>query len=149
LKLHRLLPALAALLAACTTTARSDEVLAVLHAQQEAWNRGDLVSFVELGYWRSPELCFFSGGDVTRGYDGLIERYQARYASDGAEMGALTFSELEVFELEPELAVARGRWQLERQRLGDVGGLFTLVLRKTSDGWRIVHDHTSAAEPGS
>jgi ketosteroid isomerase-like protein len=25
-------------------------------------------------------------------------------------------------------------------------GLFTLVLRKISGGWKIVHDHTSAAE---
>ena len=26
------------------------------------------------------------------------------------------------------------------------GGLFTVVLRRFSDGWKIVHDHTSSDE---
>ncbi|MGH7372302.1 MAG: nuclear transport factor 2 family protein, partial [Candidatus Methylomirabilales bacterium] len=26
---------------------------------------------------------------------------------------------------------------------GETTGLFTLLLRKTKGGWRIVHDHTS------
>lgn len=140
---------LACFAAACASTTRADDVLSVLRAQQEAWNRGDLAAFVELGYERSPELTFFSGGDVTKGYDGLLERYSERYAAPGTEMGALSFSELEVVELDPELAVVRGRWHLERERLDDVGGLFTLLLHRTDAGWRIVHDHTSAAQPGT
>jgi ketosteroid isomerase-like protein len=27
------------------------------------------------------------------------------------------------------------------------GGLFTVVFRKFPNGWKIVHDHTSAEEP--
>ena len=29
------------------------------------------------------------------------------------------------------------------------GGLFTLIVRKFPEGWKIVHDHTSAEETGS
>jgi beta-aspartyl-peptidase (threonine type) len=27
------------------------------------------------------------------------------------------------------------------------GGLFTVIFRKFPEGWKIVHDHTSADEP--
>jgi ketosteroid isomerase-like protein len=134
------------LASACASTARSDEVLEVLRAQQEAWNRGDLASFVELGYWRSPELTFFSGGTVTRGFDGLIERYRASYLTPDSEMGELRFSELEVVELDTDRAVVRGRWELARERVGPARGLFTLLLRRLPEGWRIVHDHSSQDE---
>ena len=40
---------------------------------------------------------------------------------------------------------AFGRWRLERAQDAP-SGLFTLLFRRTSAGWRIVHDHTSAAE---
>ena len=46
--------------------------------------------------------------------------------------------------LAPDAALAFGRWRLQREK-DEPAGLFTLVLRKTSEGWRIIHDHTSAA----
>src|SRR5947209_20489038 len=42
-------------------------VRAVLDAQVAAWNRGDLEGFMA-GYWQSPDLTFFSGDKVTRGW---------------------------------------------------------------------------------
>jgi ketosteroid isomerase-like protein len=61
-------------------------------------------------------------------------------------MGTLTFSDLEIEQLGPNSAVALGRWELKRAS-DSLYGRFTLILRKTPDGWRIVHDHTSAAAP--
>ena len=58
--------------------------------------------------------------------------------------GTLTFSDLTVEPLAPDAALARGRWKVEWENRS-AGGLFTLLLRKYPDGWRIVHDHTSAA----
>ena len=46
------------------------------------------------------------------------------------------------------LSLALGRWELKRAS-DSPHGRFTLILRKTPDGWRIVHDHTSAAMPPS
>jgi len=141
------LPAIVALLAvACATTPAPGELTAVLRAQQEAWNDGDLDAFVERGYWRSEGLTFFSGGTVTRGYASLVERYHRRYQSDGAAMGKLTFSDLEPLPLSPESAALRGRWRLEFADSQPVGGLFTLLLRKIDGRWLVVHDHTSSDE---
>lgn len=113
----------------------------VLDNQVKAWNKGDLGGFME-GYWNSPELSFFAGGKVTRGWQGTLDRYRKQYQADGKEMGKLSFTDLEIDVLGDDHALARGRWQLDLAK-EKVGGLFTLVLRKLPPGWRIIHDHTS------
>jgi beta-aspartyl-peptidase (threonine type) len=113
----------------------------LLQDQQDAWNRGDLNGFMA-GYWRSDQLTFYSGGNRTRGWDATLERYRKRYQSEGQEMGKLTFSELRVELLGPDSAFVRGRFELVRTK-DKPSGIFTLVLRRFPEGWRIVHDHTS------
>jgi ketosteroid isomerase-like protein len=117
----------------------------VLHAQQEAWNQHDLDAFM-IGYWNSPELTFFSAGQEQHGWVATIDRYRARYTGSGHEMGTLEFSGLRVEMLGPKAAFVRGSWQLTLSDGKTPHGLFTLVFRKFPDGWKIVHDHTSAAE---
>ena len=67
-------------------------------------------------------------------------------------MGQLAFSDLNIELLGPDSALVRGRWNLQIEKAGaekeDLGGLFTLILRKKPEGWRIVHDHTSAKQAG-
>jgi ketosteroid isomerase-like protein len=113
----------------------------VLDTQVAAWNRGDLPGFMD-GYWRSPELTFYSGTGVTSGWDATLARYQKRYQSSGTEMGKLDFSELEIHP-SGDMAWVGGRWHLKMSDGKDLGGRFTLIFRKFSDGWKIVHDHTS------
>ncbi|MAF64875.1 MAG: DUF4440 domain-containing protein [Planctomycetes bacterium] len=132
------------LAAACAAPPAPEELTAVLYAQQEAWNAGDLEAFVEHGYWRSEGLTFFSGGAVTRGFGPLLERYERRYLGGGAAMGELSFSELEPLVLSADSAVLRGRWRLVFADGEPAGGLFTLLLRKLGGRWLIVHDHTSS-----
>jgi ketosteroid isomerase-like protein len=117
----------------------------VLRTQQEAWNRHDLEAFMA-GYWRSPELTFFSEGKEQDGWEATIERYLAKYASPGHEMGKLEFSGLRVDVLSQDSAFVRGSWKLTMSDGKKPHGLFTLVFRKFPEGWKIVHDHTSAAE---
>jgi beta-aspartyl-peptidase (threonine type) len=119
----------------------SAEVRKVLDAQVAAWNKGDLEKFMA-GYWKSPKLSFFSGKDKTHGWEATLARYRKRYQEKDAEMGRLTFREIEVDVLAADAAVVRGRWQLVRKK-DKPGGLFTVVFKKLLDGWRIVHDHTS------
>jgi ketosteroid isomerase-like protein len=117
-------------------------IRAVLNAQVAAWNRGDVEGFMG-GYWRSPETVFISGDTVTRGWQTVLDRYKKGYDTR-EKMGTLTFSELEIKPVGREAAVVLGRWQLARA--GDSPhGRFTLIFRRTAQGWRIVHDHTSAA----
>jgi len=119
------------------------EIRAVLDAQVRAWNAGDLRGFME-GYARSDRTRFQSGGDVSLGWQTVFDRYRKRYG-DRASMGVLKFSEVEVTVLAPDAAFAVGRWRLERAQDAPTG-LFTLLFRRGSAGWRIVHDHTSTAE---
>jgi len=113
----------------------------VLSAQQSAWNRGDVDAFLA-GYWRSPELTFSGSSGVSRGWDGVLARYRKNYP-DRAAMGQLDFTGLEFRFLGPAAALVLGQWHLKRES-GDVGGVFSLVWQKFPDGWRIIHDHTSA-----
>ena len=120
-------------------------VRALLDAQVEAWNRGDLEGFMA-GYWRSPELVFCSGATVTKGWDATIARYRQRYQSEGREMGRLGFDAIEVLPMGVDAAAARGAWRLRMSDGKEPRGLFTLLLRRLDGAWRIVHDHTSSAE---
>ena len=114
----------------------------VLDDQAAAWNKGDLPVFMK-GYLESEDLSFFSGNAKTKGWKATLERYQKKYQADGKEMGKLTFSELSIEMLGSDHALVRGRFQLKLTNENPTG-IFTLVMRKTMAGWRIVHDHTSS-----
>lgn len=113
----------------------------LLNDQADAWNRGDIDSFMK-GYWKSPDTVFVGSGGVQRGWDAVLARYKKSYP-DRSAMGHLTFSELEITPLGPDAAVILGHWQLLREK-DSPGGVFTLVARRLPEGWRIIHDHTSA-----
>ncbi|MGA7216893.1 MAG: DUF4440 domain-containing protein [Candidatus Sulfotelmatobacter sp.] len=117
----------------------------VLREQQKAWNRHDLEGFMA-GYWNSPELTFFSEGKEQNGWQATLDRYLATYGSPGHEMGKLEFSGLRVEVLSQDSAFVRGAWKLTMTNGKTPHGLFTLVFRKFPGGWKIIHDHTSAAE---
>src|SRR5437773_1456607 len=73
------------------------EIRGVLRAQQEAWNRGDIDSFMN-GYARDETTVFVSGDEVRRGWQTVRDRYLSKY-NDRAKMGTLTFSDLEIEQL--------------------------------------------------
>ena len=120
----------------------SSAVRAVLTAQSQAWNRGDLEGYMD-GYARSPDTVFVSGDSVARGWQTVLDRYRKKYDSRD-KMGTLTFSDLEITTLGNDAALALGRWHLQRAT-DEPHGRFSLILRRTKHGWKIVHDHSSAA----
>jgi ketosteroid isomerase-like protein len=119
------------------------DIRQVLARQVAAWNHRDLEGFMK-GYWRSPELTFYSGGTTVSGWEETLERYRNRYQSAGKEMGKLEFSDLKIELLGPSAAFVRGQFHLKMDT-SESNGLFTLTFRKFADGWKIVHDHTSTA----
>jgi ketosteroid isomerase-like protein len=115
----------------------------VLIAQVEAWNHGNLENFMA-GYWNSPDLTFFSGATVTKGWKPTLARYQQRYQSSGNQMGHLEFQDLDIDLLSRRSAVVTGKWKLTMSDGKTPHGLFTLIFMRFPEGWKIVHDHTSA-----
>lgn len=128
--------------ARCASSGVEPQVRAVLEQQVRDWNAGNLDGFMQT-YAKSERTRFASGGDISLGWQTVFDRYRKKYG-DRAAMGTLTFSDLEIAVLAPDAALAFGRWQLKREK-DQPSGLFTLVLRKLPEGWRIVHDHTSQA----
>jgi uncharacterized protein (TIGR02246 family) len=122
----------------------------VLDAQVAAWNRGDVITFMQ-GYRNSPTTTFV-GKTIQHGYDNILARYQKGFAGK-EKMGQLTFSELEVRQLDAHFATVTGHFHLARSAAGggDAQGIFSLVFEKsaektagkTAGGWKIILDHTS------
>ena len=118
-------------------------IRAVLDAQSAAWNRGEVEGYMN-GYERSGSIVFISGDSVTRGWQTVLDRYKKTYDSR-EKMGTLTFSDLEFNLMGSNTAIVIGRWHLKRAQ-DEPHGRFTLIFKRTKQGWRIIHDHTSSAD---
>ena len=117
-----------------------DEIARILALQKSAWNNGDIEGFMAY-YMKSDGITFQSGNSRISGWETVLTRYRTNYAP--GNMGRLDFTDLAVNILSDDAAYVLGRFKL------DIGGehregVFTLILRKTGEGWRIVHDHTSS-----
>ena len=134
------------LLMTATVSAQSKDakisaaIQSVMNAQVLAWNAGDIEGFMQ-GYWKSDEMKFVSGDNVSRGWQAALDRYRKKYDSK-AKMGVLTFSDIEVSVISNDAAIVLGSWALAREKDAPKGK-FTLLFRKFKDGWKIVLDHTS------
>ena len=95
-------------------------------------------------YEDSADTTFVSKA-VVKGTAAVRERYRTAYPTP-EHMGKLTFSELVARVVSPGTAIVTGRFRLERTEKGGgpAQGIFTLVVRKSAAGWRIIHDHTTA-----
>jgi uncharacterized protein (TIGR02246 family) len=124
--------------------AQSEDVRAVLTHSEEAWNRGDLAAFASY-YDDSPETTFIGREVVRGGVQAILARYRRAYPTREA-MGTLTFSNIDVRTLSADLALVTGEFHLERTSAGggNAAGRYTLILRKTPAGWKIIHDHSSS-----
>jgi uncharacterized protein (TIGR02246 family) len=125
-----------------TASRQELDVIKVLIAQENAWNKGDLTAFAS-GYKDAPDTLFITH-QVSRGFAGMVDEYKHDYPTRAA-MGTLAFSELEVRPLDETYAVVIGKYHLERGKKdgGNAEGIFSLVFEKTDNGWKIIIDHTT------
>jgi uncharacterized protein (TIGR02246 family) len=120
-----------------------EQVAAVLHAQAEAWSRGDLEAFTAV---YAEDAAFLTANGLTRGRREVLERYRKRYP-DAAAMGKLTLEVLETRTFPPgkdaQGAAVVARWRLEYPETAErktAEGLTLIVLRRTGGTWEIVQD---------
>jgi ketosteroid isomerase-like protein len=114
-------------------------IRSILDQQTAAWNRGDLEAFMK-GYWKSDSLMYIGKSGVTYGYDRTLHSYRRNYG-DTARMGKLKFDLVQVKRLSHRYYYVVGKWSLKRSA-GDVGGHYTLLIKKINGAWVIVSDHS-------
>jgi ketosteroid isomerase-like protein len=115
-------------------------IMKVLDVQSQAWNRGDLETFMQ-GYWKSDSLLFVGKSGPKYGWQTTLDNYKKGYP-DKAAMGQLSFDILKVQLLDKSNAFVLGGWHLKREKDAP-GGYFTLWFRKINGEWKIVTDHSS------
>jgi uncharacterized protein (TIGR02246 family) len=117
----------------------------LLDEQTADWNRGDVEAFMSV-YENSPDTTFV-GDKVEYGYAAILARYKRRYATTAA-MGKLTFSHLAIRTLDAHYAVATGNFHLDRTKEGggNADGIFSLLWRNGSTGWKVILDHSNRVE---
>lgn len=120
---------------------RADKkILTLLDNQTKAWNSGDLKGFMT-GYWQNDSLQFIGKSGITYGWGNTLKNYQKGYP-DLAAMGQLNFTILSIKKLSCRYRQVIGKWHLTR-KIGDVGGHFTLLLKKIRGQWFVISDHSS------
>jgi len=124
--------------------AQNGDILGVMDDSEKAWNRGDLAAFASY-YEDSPETTFVGHEVIRGGVQAILARYRKAYPTREA-MGTLSFSHINVRTLAPDLALVTGEFHLERTAAGggNASGRYTLIMRRTPAGWKIIHDHTSS-----
>jgi ketosteroid isomerase-like protein len=120
---------------------KPSEIEEVLSRQQNYWNAGDIDNFMQ-DYWQSDQLQFIGKTGIVKGWQATKDRYHKNY-SDRAKMGILKFDVLKIDFHSKTTAWVLGKWHLTRPQEGDIGGYFTLILKKIKGKWLIVSDHTS------
>ncbi len=125
-----------------TASRQQLDVTKIVIAQEKAWNKGELDSY--LAYYKdAPETEAILNGPV-RGLNAIRAAYHTSFPSKDV-MGTLEQSSVEVRELGPTFALALGHYKLLRPRKsgGDAEGNFTDIFEKTDAGWKLVFSETT------
>ena len=120
----------------------------MLRSHAEAWNAGDLDGFLD-AYLDSSETVFVVGGSgVLRGVATIRDRYLQGSWRGGTPASELRFEDVEITPLGADHALLLGRYVLTDRETGAPAGTgyFTVILARTEQGWRIIHDHTTASQ---
>ncbi len=117
------------------------EVLAVLVHGADAWNAGNLDAFLS-DYLPDSETTFITRTGALHGIAAIRGVYAARFAP-GAQRDSLHFQSVEVDVLGPDLVNTIAWYVLMRGDSVTARGPTSLVMRRVSGRWRIIHDHSS------
>ena len=121
----------------------SIDIMKVMKFQENAWNSGDINSFME-GYIKSDELVFSGKSGPVYGWNETRNRYLKNYP-DTQTMGQLKFTVNKIRSVSSDVAFLIGEYYLTRST-EDSYGHFTLFWKKINNKWLIISDHTSAAK---
>jgi uncharacterized protein (TIGR02246 family) len=121
--------------------ARLTEVLDLQFRQARgAWNRGDLDAVLAL---YAEDATFVDGRRPQRGIAWIRANHASAFAP-GASRDSLDFNEFTARPLSTTLALVTARYVLYRGSTTTQSGPFTVIMEERTDGWKILHDHSSS-----
>jgi len=129
-------------LAGCSQVHPEPELLVVnaLNEQADAWQRGNLDTFLQ-HYWASDELTLFADGRAEEGSRAARTLYEPKVPAGNAA-GRLVYDLIRVQPLAPDVILVTGRWQVDRGT-DSQAGRFSRVFRRIDGRWVIAHEHLS------
>jgi len=125
-----------------TATRQQLDVVKIVLAQRDAWNKGDLDGYLS-HYKNAPDTQAVLA-TLVRGVDNIKAAYRLNFPNKES-MGAIEDSAVEVRALGDDFALATGKYHLTRSRKagGDVDGTFMELFEKTSAGWQIIFSQST------
>ncbi|KAB5488724.1 MULTISPECIES: YybH family protein [Flagellimonas] len=115
----------------------------VLSIQQSAWNNYDIEQFMET-YWKSDELTFYGSAGVVKGWQSTMDRYKKSYPSKD-HFGHLEFVLNDISKINEDAYTVMGEYHLTRP-VGNLHGIFMLVLKRIDGEWKIIADTSCKVE---
>jgi ketosteroid isomerase-like protein len=116
------------------------EITTMMLQQANDWSNGDIEAFME-GYIKSDSLKFVGSNGLTYGWKNTLENYKKVYPTK-EHTGTLTFNLLEFDQLANDVFLVIGEYHLKRT-VGDADGMFSIILKRINNKWKIIADHSS------
>ena len=115
------------------------EIRQMLDASVQAFNRGDLPGHLAI---YDEDVNFMTKEGPRPGIAPIEKAFREAYFRDGKPKQQLSFEQLAVRPLTPDVALATARFVLSGGAEKDQTGWFTLVWVRRPSGWKAVHDHS-------
>lgn len=116
------------------------EIIDELNEMTEYWNNGDLDKYMSY-YVNNDKITFQSATQRFYGFETIRSLFVNTFKNEDAR-GTLSFSEQEVTVFSKEHAMVIGKFTVVFKNNTSREGYYTVIVRKSKDGWKIIHDHS-------
>ena len=125
-----------------TASRQQLDVVKIILAQQNAWNKGDLDAY--LSHYKDAPDTQAVLANLVRGIDNIRSAYKQNFPSKDS-MGAIEDTDIEVKVLGDSYALATGKYHLNRPKKsgGAIEGTFMELFEKTPAGWQIIFSQST------
>ncbi|HEY4323738.1 MAG TPA: nuclear transport factor 2 family protein [Mucilaginibacter sp.] len=115
------------------------EITTTMENSANEWNKGNLEAFMSL-YDPSATMMMPTG---TAGLDVIRSLYEKKYFVGNMPKQNLRYTDMKVRFLGNDYALLTGAFTLYGNNLPERSGRYSLVMKHTANGWKILHDHSS------
>lgn len=115
------------------------EIRARLDSTALGWNRGELSMYMAA---YTPDASEMLPDGVAHGRDRIEQTMKQGFWRTGRPLQQLHYEHVEVRMLGEDNALVTGEFVLTGADRPQRTGWFTSVWARTSDGWRMIHDHS-------